>query len=155
VPDMSYAWIFMAEKLVTIKTYIYPLHAYADRALLEAERMQSCVIDDGIVYLNWLYSTAVGGVKLKVRESEVDMALTYINFPGKETPNTPSTGEDGCPKCHSTHIHFERLYVKPFWLLYLALDILLGAGFPILVFKNKWKCNNCGYQWKDKRKKSE
>ena len=77
----------MPEKLVTIATFMFPQEAYIFKGKLESRGIQSFIEDEYITTMNWLYSTAVGGVKLKVRESDEAKALEII---GQERPITES-----------------------------------------------------------------
>lgn len=47
---------------------------------LEAEGIRAFVIDEELVMANWLYSGAVGGVKVKVREGDVERALDILGM---------------------------------------------------------------------------
>ncbi|MBM3155861.1 MAG: DUF2007 domain-containing protein [Chloroflexi bacterium] len=68
----------MSQKLVTIATFRFPQEAYIFKAKLESRDIQSFIEDEYIITMMWLYSTAVGGVKLKVRESDEAEALKII-----------------------------------------------------------------------------
>jgi hypothetical protein len=75
----------MSQKLVTVATFMFPQEAYILKGKLESQGIQSFIEDEYIVTMMWLYSTAVGGVKLKVRESNEAEALKII---GQERPIT-------------------------------------------------------------------
>jgi hypothetical protein len=69
----------MSQRLVTIATFSFPPQAYIFKAKLESQGIQSYVEDEYIVTMMWLYSVAVGGVKLKVRESDEAQAIEIIS----------------------------------------------------------------------------
>lgn len=140
----------VSEKLITIATFSYPEEAYLNRAKLESNGIWSFVADDHMVTANWLYSTAVNGVKFQVRESDAHEALTILK--GSEEKFSESIGleSETCPKCHSKNIHFEKFRTRPVFIVWLfTLLINPEGGFTLPILKNKWKCKNCGYEWKD------
>ena len=69
----------MSQRLVTIATFSFPQEAYIFKTKLESQGIQSYIEDEYIVTMMWLYSVAVGGVKLKVRESDKAAALEIIS----------------------------------------------------------------------------
>jgi len=69
----------MSQRLVTIATFSFPQEAYIFKTKLESQGIKSYVADEYIVTMMWLYSTAVGGVKLKVREADKARALRIIS----------------------------------------------------------------------------
>jgi hypothetical protein len=107
-----------------------------------------------MVVANWLYSNAVGGVKLQVREEDAENALGILaDGPGEieweqegEADEEDELAEEHepeqCPRCASHRIHYEKYANRPFFLSWLLL------GFPIPFLKKEWVCQNCGYGWK-------
>ncbi len=69
----------MSQRLVTIAAFSFPQEAYIFKTKLESQGIQSYIEDEYIVTMMWLYSTAVGGVKLKVRESDKARAIKIIS----------------------------------------------------------------------------
>ena len=69
----------MSQRLVTIATFSFPQEAYIFKTKLESQGIQSYIEDEYIVTMMWLYSVAVGGVKLKVRESDKAPAIEIIS----------------------------------------------------------------------------
>jgi hypothetical protein len=69
----------MSQNLVTIATFSFPQEAYIFKAKLESQGIQSYIEDEYIVTMMWLYSAAVGGVKLKVSESDEARAIEIIS----------------------------------------------------------------------------
>ena len=69
----------MSQRLVTIATFSFPQEAYIFKTKLESQGIQSYIEDEYVVTMMWLYSLAVGGVKLKVRESDEARAIEIIS----------------------------------------------------------------------------
>ena len=144
-----------SDPLVTIATYTYPLEAHLSKAKLESEGIDSAVIDEHIINANWLYSIAVGGVKLQVRESDVKQAQQILDsipahISEKAGDSAESSDEERCPNCSSLDIHYETFHIRRVFILWLLLYVIsLPLIWPFL--KKKWKCRNCGYEWKMKK----
>ena len=68
----------MEERLVTIAAFAHPFQADFCKTILDLEGIDSCVIDANIGQLIPLYSLATGGVKLQVRESDVQRAVAAL-----------------------------------------------------------------------------
>jgi DNA-directed RNA polymerase subunit RPC12/RpoP len=99
--------------------------------------------------MNWLYSNAIGGVKLQVQESDVERSLEILGLDpsGTELGESEEDEKDDewrCPNCDSLNVRFER-YSK--WGIFLPWLLL---NFPLPFPKRKWKCAECGHEWKEK-----
>ncbi len=142
------------EKLVTVADYYFSPLAYLSQAKLESEGILSFVFDEHILNANWLYLVAIGGVKLKVGESDVQEAIRILNEVRDTIPGPAEQPEDGCPQCGSSYIRYETFNLRLVWAI-SAFSWILNptAATAFLLFfpftKKKWKCNSCGYQWKD------
>ncbi|NOR54258.1 MAG: DUF2007 domain-containing protein [Candidatus Aminicenantes bacterium] len=132
----------MPEKLITIATFSRVMEAHLSKARLESGGIECFLADEYIVIMNWLYSDAVGGVKLRVKASDVQRAVEIL----RQEPASTDSGfaKDGfcCPKCHSSDVYYEKYWRRAVFISW----ILLTVPFPFL--KRRWKCRECGYQWK-------
>ncbi|MCC9138190.1 DUF2007 domain-containing protein [Pontibacter silvestris] len=138
----------MAERLITIATFNELTEAHIIKGRLEAEGILCFLGDEHIVGVQPFYSVAVGGVKLKVPEQDVEEAraiLTHIkesnNLFVVEDSEEEETQEESvqakkCLNCGSDNIsegkHSNSLF----------------SFLPFANSKNKYKCFNCGFQWK-------
>jgi hypothetical protein len=133
------------EPLVTIVSFSYPTEAHLARAKLESEGIDSMIANDVMVGTNWLYSNAVGGVKLQVRKSDAEAAMVIMNSCTEHTsaiPHEDDASTKHCPQCNSSDIRYEFFNIRPVFLSWLIF------GFALPFMKKKWKCNFCGYEWK-------
>jgi hypothetical protein len=128
-------------KIVTLLTFTYPAEAHLSRAKLESAGIWCYVADESLVSANQFFSTALSGVKLRVRESDVEEALRILERIPEVVPESGESDEENCPQCHSKDIQYET-----FPLRWVFLSIFL-LGFPLLFLKRKWKCKNCGNEW--------
>lgn len=137
-------------QLVTIATFSFPAEAHIAKTILDREGIWSFIADDNIITWNWLYSNAVGGVKLQVRQPDVKRALQLLNEkPDGTKALDEELGEDEqrekCPSCQSPLVHYETYNERLVFLSWLLLR------FPLPFLKRKWKCSACGHEWKVKR----
>ncbi len=112
------------DKITTIATYLHPFQAEVDRQVLEQEGIRTFLADENVVGANWLWSSAVGGVKLQVAESDASRATALleahrgqqsepgpaaagaVTFPCEECGQTITLsaercgGVETCPHCH-------------------------------------------------------
>lgn len=66
-------------RFVVIKSFRDVIDAQICKSQLEAAGIKTFLENEGIISANWLLSTAVGGVELKVQENQVELALKIIN----------------------------------------------------------------------------
>lgn len=94
--------------------------------------------------MNWLYSTAVGGVKLQVRDVEADQARALLQEPDLDKDQATSAVRDDnapeCPECGSAHTLYEK-YSKQ--IAFISMMIWFPIPFP----KRQWVCRDCGHSW--------
>lgn len=83
-----------------------------------------------IVALDWMYSNAVGGIKVVIREEDYDAAAEILDFPAEESQEAaeevstePETDESpSCPACS-----LKTITALPKLRVFVALTILIGA----------------------------
>ena len=146
-------------RLITIATFSHPTEAYVLKTKLDAFGIWSFVADDNTVIMNWLYSNAIGGVKLQVKEADVEQAYQLLGLGGQDLEDTADNLDEGddeaCPSCHSMNIYYNRynmrLIFASWFLSWLWFVFFVGfnGGFAVPFFKRRWKCDDCGYEWKD------
>ena len=133
------------KRLITIGQYSQGAYAHIAKSRLEAEGIESIILDENLILVNWLYSNAIGGVKLQVRSTDVEKAKAIIEEQPETRPEEIKKRDTNlihCPTCGSDEIYFEKIARKPAFISW----ILLGIPLPFL--KMKWKCYGCGHEWK-------
>lgn len=134
-------------KLLTLKTFDNSIDAHLMKSKLESEGISCFMFDENVVGLNPLYNMAVGGIKLKVIEADVNKAITII----EEMTNSSLINDKGevikCPKCQSEKIYTGFKSMKGFkGILSLFVSFMLVV-FPIY-YKTNFKCKSCGTSFK-------
>jgi hypothetical protein len=64
---------------VTIARYDSMPEAHIAMGRLHAENIDAWLADEHLVQTDWLYSIAVGGIKLQVRAGDVEQALQALD----------------------------------------------------------------------------
>ena len=133
----------MSSILVTVATYIDPPIAYLAKSRLDYEGIPCWIADDYHINLKWTISSALGGVKLRVQESDIEDAIKVLttdcsgDLEGIEAIFPEPDNDEYCNKCGSLDLYLLNWSRKA-----AALSLLIG--FPILFFRKRLKCRNCG-----------
>lgn len=89
---------------ITVLTFTYPYEVAVIRGRLESEGIECFVQDELTVQVNPFYSNAIGGIKLQVRESDLERTIEIL----KETGYIKD--EDLQPSKVETFLHKIRLF---------------------------------------------
>ena len=141
--------------LVTIRTYNHPLQANLVKARLETEGINVFLADETTIYVNWFYSIAMGGVRLQVMNQDVHHARQIISEAveiDEDLVEKVAIPEAlvRCPRCDSIKVHYETFNHRFVFIAQLVTFFITGNyGIPVPIIKRGWKCNNCGYSWKE------
>lgn len=138
------------EPLVTVATYNDPSLAHVDRVILEQQDFTPVVTDGNIVAMDWLYSNAVGGVKLQVPSSQLaaarDVLATPLEFEEEADVAPPHRL---CPQCGSDQVYRVKAWRKSMFGLMLGIMLVIGLWFILFpIFGRRLECDACGHQWK-------
>lgn len=141
------------ERLITVAAFNEPIEAHLARSRLECEGLVCSLADEHIVGVYWLSTSAVGGVKLQVRERDREQALRVL----EETSARPVASAEWvtgdldaprCPSCGSLRVERERFNRR---LVFLSW-VLLGIPLPFL--RRFEHCRRCGERWPLKKAKA-
>src|SRR5690606_2144556 len=122
-------------ELAVIATYSFPHEAQLARSKLEAFDIPAFVLDEHTINMHWLYSDALGGVKLAVPNTEVQLALELLQEEAAvEESDEPALA--GSP-CGSHHLHACTKGKKPAFIIFLLL------GFPLFFYQRGLRCDEC------------
>ena len=94
--------------------------------------------------MDWLYSNAIGGVRVQIAEENIEEARGIL----KELPVVADdTTMPQCPKCASFRSTPDEFPKR------IAFLSLMLAGFPFLFSKTRWICKDCNHKWNEAKKK--
>jgi hypothetical protein len=131
------------ERQVTVGVYTMPYEADIVWSLLEAFEIPVYPADYYTIYIDWLYSNALGGIKLRVSEQDAADAREVIAGAlanGKELQPTYSKG--ACPHCGNSDTAPVVLGKK--W----AVITWLVLGMPLVWPRTRLRCSSCGHTWR-------
>lgn len=126
--------------LTTIATYSLPYEAQIARAKLDSEGIPAYIADEHTINMQWLYSNALGGVRLQVPQSFAQQAIEVLAEDCSETL-IHQEGIDliTCTECGSTDTEAHQIGRRWAFLVFLGLD------FPLFPVKNTVRCRECGH----------
>ncbi|MGP8214875.1 MAG: DUF2007 domain-containing protein [Bacteroidia bacterium] len=147
---------------VTIATFTYPHQAAILQGKLESEGIECYVKDGNTVSANPFYSNAIGGVKIQVKENDVESANKivkeyYDNVNSEEGVSITENGTEPkdelkhgnqeesssvkikCPSCGSDDVNKDNTPSR------FSLISVILLGLPLLFpARKKYHCFNCG-----------
>lgn len=135
----------MPHKLVTIAQFRDLPEAGLAKSRIESAGITCFLENEFTIGANWLYSNALGGVKLKVLEEDAEKAKEVIGEGDSgacpHETNQESLSESVCPKCGGTEIETNNLTRK-----FAAMSLL--TSLPVFFFFKRYRCHKCGFRWK-------
>jgi hypothetical protein len=126
-------------KLITIASFSFPHEAHVAQANLEAEGIPAFIADEHTINMQWLFSNALGGVRVQVPSQFAKKAKDILSQDYSELLEEEfGKDETTCPKCGSTEVEPYTKGKKPAFIIFLLL------GFPLFFYKHGIKCKVCG-----------
>lgn len=130
-------------ELITIARYSMPYEAHLARSRLEAEGIPVFIADEHLLSINWLYTPAVGGIKVRVPEDWEEAARQILTTDHQdEIAEIDTEPPLACPHCGGQNA--TMVLGDPLMLIFTF--VLLGA--PLFFLREKMKCHSCGHLFK-------
>jgi RNA polymerase subunit RPABC4/transcription elongation factor Spt4 len=127
--------------LVAVGSFREPYEAHLARSLLETEGIDAFVAFEHHVGLNWLYSSALGGVRLHVPAADAERARELLAISHDHA--VVETDAEVCPECG-------RVGATRLGLARRLRAVSLAVGVPISLARDYWVCPGCGHRWRDR-----
>lgn len=128
--------------MIVVARFSFPHEAHIAKANLESAGIDSFIADEHTVNTQWLYSNAIGGVRLMVSEDDIEEATEILTSDFSKSLEThyEAIGEqqDTCPHCGSSDLSAYTQGKRPAFLVFILL------GFPLFFYKQGYACNQCG-----------
>jgi hypothetical protein len=159
-----------AVALITVARFAWPADAEVAKSALEAAGIESYLTDDQTVRMDWLAWRALGGIKLRIRQSDWNEAETILaGIPAADLGDKPGLPYEEirdlerCQECNSIEIaRVPRLRLFfGLTMIMVALDaasgfadsgLLLFFGIAIaaiaLTIVDPWRCRDCDNTWR-------
>jgi len=134
-------------QLVTLRQFRDLPEALLAKGGLDSAGIETFLVDDNMIRMDWFYSNLLGGIKLKVRAEDAEAANEILNQPIPETVDVEGVGEyeqPKCPRCQSLDVSFQELNK-------LVSYGSAYVGFPIPVCHRAWTCHACDNEWEDEK----
>jgi hypothetical protein len=125
--------------------------AWVVQSMVDSAGIESVLLDENIVGLDWFWSNAVGGVKLQVRARDAGDAILLLNAERPREFEVPGFGvyqQPLCPQCGSMDVSCDGLNRR------VTYGLLLFTGLPIPVKVRGWQCYSCRHRWKTERQEN-
>lgn len=132
------------DEVVVIRKFRDFPEAMVAKGALDSAGIECFLADENMIRMDWFYSNLLGGLKLAVREEDVNAALDVLEQPLPAEFDVEGLGkfeQPRCPECSSLGIVFESIDKQ----LSVATMFL---NFPVPVPRNRWKCQACGHTWR-------
>ena len=125
--------------MITVASFSKPEEAHLLRMRLEAGGVPAYIQNENLVQVDWLYSNAIGGVRVQIADDDLEDARSILDAPVFIDELTETAQ---CPNCSSTDVFEYNLYRR---LSFLSVLLL---WFPLPVGKDTNKCGECGHKWR-------
>ncbi len=130
--------------VVSIRQFRDLPEALLAKGALDSAEIESFLVDDNMIRMDWFWSNLVGGIKLCVKQEDAEAALDLLEQSIPEEFEVEGVGpyeQPRCPKCQSLDIAFEDLNQPVAWVSAYILA-------PIAVHRKRWVCHSCGHRWR-------
>jgi len=125
--------------LITIARYSLPYEAQLARSRLDAEGIPAFVADEHTINMQWLWSDALGGIRLQVPEPFVEQARAVLAEDlEKVLVEAQKVDTVTCPECGSTDTEYHQIGRR--W----AFLVFIGLHFPLFPVRHGIRCRQCG-----------
>lgn len=117
-----------------IATYSKLEDAHLAASKLQGSGIEAYVRDEHTVNMQWLYSNAIGGVKVEVAEEDFERAHEVLNLPKEGSPLL------ACPHCKSSNVRIREMS--------LLGGICVALYLPLPIASQKVDCLDCQKEFK-------
>ncbi len=126
--------------LKTVARYSFPYEAQIAWAKLDSAGIPAFIADQHTINAQWLYSDALGGVRLQVPASLLAEAHSVLTGDQTEALEADQ-GYDfvECSSCGSRNTEFVKADKRIAYLMFLLID------FPLFPTKHTFRCRDCGH----------
>ncbi|MES2589581.1 MAG: DUF2007 domain-containing protein [Bacteroidota bacterium] len=131
--------------LITFKTFDSSIDAHFLRIRLENEGIRVYIFDENTAILNPLNMLAIGGIKVKINEEDLETVLKIekeFATVGIEKDNKQLI----CDSCNSTEFYTNFKKYNSLKGMIAAFFTLMFTVYPIS-YKEVYKCKNCGKEY--------
>jgi hypothetical protein len=132
-------------EIVAIRRYRDIPAALLAKSVLDSAGIENFLTDVNTVRMDWMWSNALGGVRLFVRDSDASAAEELLNQTFQdafEVEGQEPFTQPRCPVCQSFDVSYKGLHRR---IAYASVAL----GVPIPLARLGWRCGACGHMWED------
>jgi ribosomal protein L37AE/L43A len=118
----------------TVAHYYLPSEAHVPLSRLQSAGIRATLRDESTLQMNWLWSNAIGGVKIDVPDDDYHAAVEILELKPLEN------GLLTCPACESAAVSAQS------WGVINAL-LMLTVATILPSRKIKFCCQDCGHRF--------
>mgnify|MGYP001279760102 CR=1 FL=1 len=126
--------------MIVVARFSFPHEAQIAKSSLEAAGIECRIADEHTINAQWLYSNAIGGVRLIVDEENSELAKSILSTDYSLAVDANIECEDDgdvCPHCGSQRLVPFTKGKRPAFMVFILL------GFPLFFYKHGYQCQSC------------
>jgi hypothetical protein len=132
-------------EVIAIRSYRDIPAALLAKSILDSAGIENFLTDVNTVRMDWLWSNALGGVRLFVKDSDASAAEELLNQSFQdsfEVEGQERFTQPRCPVCQSFDVSYKGLHKR---IAYASIILHV----PIPLSRLGWHCASCGHMWED------
>lgn len=129
-------------KYIHLTTLTFPHEVEMLRTMLDSDGVETFSEGDHIVSAIPVLSNGVGGIKVWIKEVDLEEALSTLSRYKESQRIVEDEKSKNCPHCDSENVRREKNSV--IFVIFLILTI---GGLSFLYPWNRYKCNDCDKWW--------
>jgi hypothetical protein len=132
-------------EVIAIRRYRDIPAALLAKSILDSAGIENFLTDVNTVRMDWLWSNALGGMRLFVKDSDASAAEELLNQSFQdsfEVEGQERFTQPRCPVCQSFDVSYKGLHKR---IAYASIIL----HFPIPLSRLGWRCASCGHMWED------
>jgi len=132
-------------EIVAIRRYRDIPAALLAKSVLDSAGIENFLTDVNTVRMDWLWSNALGGVRLFVKDCDASGAEELLNQSFQdsfEVEGQERFTQPRCPVCQSFDVSYKGLHKR---IAYASIILHV----PIPLSRLGWRCASCGHMWED------
>lgn len=122
-------------KMPVIASYTKLEDAHLAVSKLAGSGVQAWLLDEATANIYWLYSNAIGGVKVEVAAEDVERAFEVLELPKEES------GLLQCPQCGSEKVRLREMSLA-------AILVMVFTSLFLPIKSRKADCLDCKKKFK-------
>ncbi len=127
--------------MIVVARFSYAYEAQIAKTSLETAGIHSFIADENTINMQWLYSNAMGGIRLFVEQENYELALAILNTDFSDSIKIEDEISDSskthCYRCGSSQLHPYTKGKKSAFFVFILL------GFPLFFYKHGFRCECC------------